>query len=106
MKCTGIIRRIDDLGRLVVPKEIRRNLRINEGDPFEIYTDNDMVCFKKYSFTPDLVKNAEALRDDIDLVICDEYRSTESKTVLKEASKLIQQAYEKMKYAERIERET
>jgi AbrB family transcriptional regulator (stage V sporulation protein T) len=49
MKATGIIRRIDDLGRLVVPKEIRRTLGINEGDAFEIYTDkNGEVIFKKY----------------------------------------------------------
>ena len=40
MKATGIVRRIDDLGRVVVPKEIRRTLRIREGDPLEIYTDD------------------------------------------------------------------
>ena len=39
MKATGIVRRIDDLGRVVVPKEIRRTLRIREGDPLEIFTD-------------------------------------------------------------------
>ena len=50
MKATGIVRRIDDLGRVVVPKEIRRVLRIREGDPLEIYTDrNGEVIFKKYS---------------------------------------------------------
>ena len=48
MKATGIIRRIDDLGRVVIPKEVRRNLRIREGDPLEIFTDRDYVCFKKY----------------------------------------------------------
>ncbi|MDP4121142.1 MAG: stage V sporulation T C-terminal domain-containing protein, partial [Bacillota bacterium] len=47
---TGIVRRIDDLGRVVIPKEIRRTLRIREGDPLEIYTDSDgEVIFKKYS---------------------------------------------------------
>ena len=50
MKATGIIRRIDDLGRVVIPKEIRRSLRIREGDPLEIYTTKDGVCFRKYSF--------------------------------------------------------
>ena len=50
MKATGIIRRIDDLGRVVIPKEIRRSLRIREGDPLEIYTTKDCVCFRKYSF--------------------------------------------------------
>ncbi len=50
MKATGIVRRIDDLGRVVIPKEIRRTLRIREGDPLEIYTDNEgEVIFKKYS---------------------------------------------------------
>ena len=48
MKATGIIRRIDDLGRVVIPKEIRRTLRIKEGDPLELFTDRDCVCFKKY----------------------------------------------------------
>lgn len=50
MKATGIVRRIDDLGRIVIPKEIRRTLRIKEGDPLEIYTDREgEVIFKKYS---------------------------------------------------------
>ena len=50
MKATGIVRRIDDLGRIVIPKEIRRTLRIKDGDPLEIYTDtNGEVIFKKYS---------------------------------------------------------
>ncbi len=50
MKATGIVRRIDDLGRVVIPKEIRRTMRIREGDPLEIYIGNDAeVIFKKYS---------------------------------------------------------
>ena len=50
MKATGIVRRIDDLGRVVIPKEIRRTMRIREGDPLEIYTNPDgEVIFKKYS---------------------------------------------------------
>ena len=50
MKATGIVRRIDDLGRVVIPKEIRRTLRIRDGDPLEIYTERDgEVIFKKYS---------------------------------------------------------
>ncbi len=50
MKATGIVRRIDDLGRVVIPKEIRRTLRIREGDPLEIFTDKDgEVILKKYS---------------------------------------------------------
>jgi AbrB family transcriptional regulator (stage V sporulation protein T) len=50
MKATGIVRRIDDLGRVVIPKEIRRTMRIKEGAPLEIYTEsNGTVIFKKYS---------------------------------------------------------
>ena len=66
MKATGIVRRIDDLGRVVIPKEIRRTMRIREGDPLEIYTDNDgEVIFKKYSpigeLTPFASQYAEVL---------------------------------------------
>ena len=50
MKATGIVRRVDDLGRIVIPKEIRRTLKIREGEPLEIFTDKDgSVIFKKYS---------------------------------------------------------
>ena len=50
MKATGIVRRIDDLGRVVIPKEIRRTLRIRESDPLEIFTDRDgEIILKKYS---------------------------------------------------------
>lgn len=48
MKATGVVRRIDDLGRVVIPKEIRRTMDIREGDPLEIYTEGKFVCFKKY----------------------------------------------------------
>ena len=55
MKATGIVRRVDDLGRIVIPKEIRRTLRIREGDPLEIYTEKDGgVIFRKYSPMGDL----------------------------------------------------
>ncbi len=49
MKATGIVRRIDELGRVVIPKEIRRTLRIKEGDPLEIFTERDELMLKKYS---------------------------------------------------------
>lgn len=59
MKATGIVRRIDDLGRVVIPKEIRRTMRIREGDPLEIYTSNDgEVIFKKYSPINELSEGA------------------------------------------------
>ncbi len=48
MKATGIVRRIDDLGRIVIPKEIRRNMNILDGDPLEIYLEDNRVIFQKY----------------------------------------------------------
>ena len=66
MKATGIVRRIDDLGRVVIPKEIRRTLRIREGDPLEIYTERDgEVIFKKYSPMGDLQDFADQICDSI-----------------------------------------
>ena len=49
MKATGIVRKVDELGRLVIPIEIRRSLRIAEGDPIEIFTENDTIVLKKYN---------------------------------------------------------
>lgn len=66
MKATGIVRRIDDLGRVVIPKEIRRTMRIREGDPLEIYTDNDgEVIFKKYSPIGEMNEFASQIADSI-----------------------------------------
>ena len=48
MKTTGIVRRVDDLGRILIPREIRRNLGIREGGPLEIFLHEDYICFKKY----------------------------------------------------------
>ena len=59
MKATGIVRRIDELGRIVIPKEIRRVLRIREGDPIEIFTDADGVVLKKYARIRELGDYAE-----------------------------------------------
>ena len=49
MKATGIIRRLDDLGRIVIPKEIRRNMRLREGDAMEIFLEDNCVCLKRYT---------------------------------------------------------
>ena len=66
MKATGIVRRIDDLGRVVIPKEIRRTMRIREGDPLEIYTDKDgEVIFKKYSPIGELSDFAAQICDSL-----------------------------------------
>ena len=78
MKATGIVRRIDDLGRVVIPNEIRRTLRIREGDPLEIYTATDgEVIFKKYSPVGELSafasQYAEVLSrvSGLPVIICD-----------------------------------
>ncbi|MDE7297415.1 MAG: stage V sporulation protein T [Lachnospiraceae bacterium] len=64
MKATGIVRRIDDLGRVVVPKEIRRTLRIREGDPLEIFTDREgEIILKKYSPIGELSQFAREYAD-------------------------------------------
>lgn len=68
MKATGIIRYIDDLGRVVIPREIRRNMHIHEGDPLEIYTTNNgEVIFKKYQshVADDLEGYAESIRETL-----------------------------------------
>ena len=74
MKATGIVRRIDDLGRVVIPKEIRRTLRIREGDPLEIFTDREGgVILKKYSPIGELTdfsrEYAESLQQAIGHVV-------------------------------------
>ena len=70
MKATGIVRRIDDLGRVVVPKEIRRVLRIREGDPLEIYTGNSgEVILKKYSPISELGQFADEYAESVSQVL-------------------------------------
>lgn len=78
MKATGVVRRIDDLGRIVLPKELRRTMRIKEGDSLEIYTDGtDQITLKKYSpvqnvndFVKEFVDSVYA-SNKIDIIITD-----------------------------------
>ena len=68
MKATGVVRRIDDLGRIVIPKEIRKTLRVKDGESLEIYLDNDSIVLKKYfplEKTADFYKNYVASVYDI-----------------------------------------
>lgn len=70
MKTTGIVRRIDDLGRVVIPKEIRRAMRLREGDPLEIFTEEDAICFKRYEvskedFAQECAKWVQTHKNDI-----------------------------------------
>ncbi len=69
MKATGIVRRIDELGRVVIPKEIRRTLRIREGDPLEIFTDRDgEVILKKYSPIGEMSEFAKGFTDSLNQI--------------------------------------
>ena len=89
MKATGIIRRVDDLGRIVIPKEIRRTLRIREGEPLEIYTEGkDTVCFRKYE--TNLTGEVDHLREQIE-TYCDLPYETQAKIdrLLQEVRKLV-----------------
>ena len=64
MRATGIIRRTDDLGRIVIPKEIRRTMHIREDEPLEIYLDgSDTICFRKYQF--DMVSEIDAVQASV-----------------------------------------
>ena len=69
MKATGIVRRIDDLGRIVIPKEIRRTMRIREGDPMEIFTSREgEILLKKYSPVGELSEFAQSLSESMSQV--------------------------------------
>lgn len=65
MKTTGVVRRIDDLGRIVVPKEIRRSLRIRDGESLEIFVDKDVIALKKYSPMNDLEDFSRTLVESV-----------------------------------------
>ena len=108
MKATGIVRRIDDLGRVVIPKEIRRTMRLREGDPLEFYTSmNGEVIFKKYSPMGELSDGADELAKvlfdeiKIPLIICDRDRAvacagisrllTENKKITPELESIMEQ---------------
>ena len=77
MRATGIVRRVDDLGRVVIPKEIRRTLRIREGEPLEIWLDGkDTVCFRRYGIN--LCDEIDRLKDQLD-TYCDVPYKTQEK---------------------------
>ena len=63
-KCTGIVRRIDDLGRVVIPKEIRRTMKIREGDPLIISTTENGVLFEKYDVNAEITGSLEKIIGD------------------------------------------
>ena len=82
MQDTGIVRRIDELGRVVIPKELRKTLRIREGDPLEIYTNKDELVFKKYSPISSISFHAEAVADGIEELTEKNCMVTDNDTVI------------------------
>lgn len=84
MKATGIVRRIDDLGRVVIPKELRRTLRICEGDPLEIFTGSEGITFRKYSALEGNMALANACVKaafnafQVSIIVCDQNRVLEA----------------------------
>ena len=69
MKSTGVVRRVDDLGRIVIPKEIRRTLRIRDGESLEIFVDREMIALKKFSKMTDMDEISKQLVDIVNAVI-------------------------------------
>ena len=91
MKATGIVRRIDDLGRVVIPKEIRRTLHIKESDPLEIFTDKDgAVIFKKYSPMGELSDFAAQICESLLTVSGAGKRELQEKTISAELEQVLE----------------
>ena len=82
MKSTGVVRRIDDLGRIVIPKEIRRTLRIREGESLEIYTEGEMVLLKKYSPMEDLGEISHELVNSVSQSLPDNIMITDRDKII------------------------
>jgi len=89
MKATGIIRRVDDLGRVVIPKEIRHKFHITEGDPLEIYVTEEEICLKPYNekgcYINTLERLIQNMKEDSDIVI-----QKEIIIMLSEAQKMLE----------------
>lgn len=82
MKSTGVVRRIDDLGRIVIPKEIRRSLRIREGESLEIYSNDQEIVLKKYSFIESIESFAKKLCESF-------YSSIKKDIIITDTEKII-----------------
>lgn len=87
MKSTGIIRRIDELGRIVIPKEIRKNLRIKEGENVEIYTENESIILKKYSVLKNLSEIATIYAEVINSLVKENIIITDTDNVIAASGK-------------------
>lgn len=97
MKALGIVRRIDDLGRVVIPKEIRRSLRIREGDALEIYTDKDMIYFKKVETEKNFIEDVKKMSEDISELLYS-WDNREELTEISQSFDTILEQLNKIKY--------
>ena len=97
MKALGIVRRIDDLGRVVIPKEIRRSFKIREGDALEIYTDNDTICFKKIETEKNFIEDVKKMSDDISELLYS-WDNREELTEISQSFETILEQLNKIKY--------
>lgn len=91
MKATGIVRRIDDLGRVIIPKEIRRTCKIREGDALEIFLEDDGVVFKKYlpNYRDDLMTTLQDAADYYDNYEDDRVIASQLRKIAQEIGKLL-----------------
>ena len=87
MKATGIMRRIDELGRIVIPKEIRKGLRIKEGENLEIYVENETIVLKKYSALKSLTDMATIYAEVVNSLIKENIIITDTDTVIAASGK-------------------
>lgn len=93
MRATGIVRRMDDLGRIAIPKEIRRTLHMECGEPLAIFTDEDCVIFQKYHKTP-IKDEIEKLKDHIqDYYECNDNFTQKQINEFNDALSTIQKAF-------------
>ena len=105
MKSTGVIRRIDDLGRIVIPKEIRKNLKIREGDTLEFYISGSEIILKKFSLISefsDMASKLVGINDHDKIIACS--KELEKRYLNKEITSLVQdKCVERMDYLENEE---
>ena len=88
MRTTGVVRRIDDLGRIVIPKEMRRTLRIHDGESLEIFVEDEMIALKKYSSMSDLNDISNDLSNTINKVLLKEVLITDIDKVISSSGNL------------------
>lgn len=97
MKATGIVRHVDDLGRVVLPKELRRTLKIATGDPIEFFTDGENIILHKYDTAGDLMQLLERVEHDIQATdpLISPKKLTQLMAKLKEMKTIVREAEKK-----------